>query len=386
MALVPLAVTVTGFAASLVCLFLAFVLLRAGKTHTNQVVAAILLMEGLTQWGWGVYDVAINEGDVVLADIFVSVALVTFAVEGPLYLLVIRRLETPWVSFLRSNAVVGIITILVLGAGLYAGSFVFSRRGSFNVWTGEIPAEFGARVGPLAVELALIMLYALGCAISAWRRSAPGTLPRSRSRAYAVAFGTRDTLTVIAILLNIGLVGLLGKQSLNLFTYPIWAIAPILFAVLLTYGILRTQLFDLELKLKVGISRSTAIAIAIIAAFVAAKAAETYLNKNVGFLAGSVAAGILLFLAPRLNRLGDKVANATLPHVQPTPQYVTFKKLEVYKAAVEAANETGGLTAKDRLALDRLRTKLGLDAADARAVEDEVVPGSALGPTPAVGA
>lgn len=96
---------------------------------------------------------------------------------------------------------------------------------------------------------------------------------------------------------------------------------------------------------------------------------------------------ILLSTSSTLNKVGEKIANTAMPQVQPTPVYVQFKKLEVYRAAIEAAHETGGIGARERASLDRLRAKLGLDPTDCAAVEAEVAgagdaPPSGATPTP----
>src|SRR5439155_1051331 len=109
----------------------------------------------------------------------------------------------------------------------------------------------------------------------------------------------------------------------------------IAFVLLLTYGILKTQLYDIDLKVRWGIQKGTIVGIIVAVSFVGEKLAESFLSKQFGWVIGSILAGLLVFAAPRLNKLGDKVATTALPKVEPTPTYVHFKKLEVYKAAVE---------------------------------------------------
>lgn len=89
-------------------------------------------------------------------------------------------------------------------------------------------------------------------------------------------------------------------------------------------------------------------------------------------IAGGIAAGAVIVLASRLNKVGEKVANATMPNVQATPAYMQFKKLEVYKAAVESAVETGGISDKERSMLERLAIKLALAPQDCRAIGAEL--------------
>src|SRR5207245_833672 len=148
----------------------------------------------------------------------------------------------------------------------------------------------------------------------------------------------------------------------------------ILYVPLLAYGILQTHLFDIDMKIKLGISRGTVATLGIIGVIVAAKIAELYLSRTLGYIAGGVVAGTMVVYALRLLKVGDRVANAAMPKVQPTSEYLAFKKLEVYRAAVESALETGGITTKERASLDRLCGKLNLASPDAAAVEAELAP------------
>lgn len=142
---------------------------------------------------------------------------------------------------------------------------------------------------------------------------------------------------------------------------------------LLAYGILRTQLFDIDLQIQWGVQRGTLVSIFLVAFFVTAKLAETYLSRTGGWFAGALAAGLLLFATPRLNKFSDRVAETAMPGVSPSVEYVTFRKLEVYKAAVESAVETGPIDTREREILTRLQAKLGLSHASAVAIETDVV-------------
>gem|GEM_PF-7092556 len=104
------------------------------------------------------------------------------------------------------------------------------------------------------------------------------------------------------------------------------------------------------------------------------KLIEVYLTRSAGWFGGAVAAGLLLFATPRLNKLGDRVAGAAVPGPGPDPsaEYVAFRKLEVYKAAVESALETAPIDERQRTVLTKLRAKLGLSPEVCRAIEDDV--------------
>lgn len=239
---------------------------------------------------------------------------------------------------------------------------------------GLLPPATGILIVPVLVFYVAVLVFALAAAISAWRLATPGTPARSKAGGFALAFGLRDAMFILAMYTSVAppafLVAALGRDQV---APLIGAIAAIVYGVLLAYVIMRTQLFDLDLRIKVGISRGTVAGIILVAVFVVAKIVESYLSRTVGFVAGSAVAGMLLFLVPKLNKVGERVANTAMPAVQPTSEYVAYKKLEVYRAAVETAKEMGGITERERAMLAKLRAKLGLSDADASALEDEVI-------------
>jgi hypothetical protein len=228
----------------------------------------------------------------------------------------------------------------------------------------------------------------LVAAVSAFRRAAPGTGARARARAYMWAFGARDSLFALFLAYTLAeLVFTKGEGSLvpaldGVDDYVPMA-ATVLFSLLLAYGVLRTQLFDIDLKIKVGISRSTVVTVILVIALAAAKTAEFYLNRTYGYVAGGMAAGFMLFLAPRLNKMGDRVAATALPKADGSADYIATRKAEVYRAAVETAWEDGAISMQDRAILDRLREKLELTGPEAYGVEADVSRLLRVGATPA---
>lgn len=289
----------------------------------------------------------------------------------------------PWVYLLFLGAVDTRLTAplrkararQVLAAGAVVFGLVGAGFGIVSLVLGErFPESAFFLIGAFLLLYVSVLLFGLVAALVALRNSPRGTATHDRAVAFAWAFGLRDVLSIFGITASFFTPPERPDGVLTFFDAPelLTAVGAILFALLLTYGILRTQLFDLDLRVKVGISRTTVISIILVAVFVVAKIAENYLSRTVGFVAGSIVAGSMLFLVPRLNKIGDKVANSALPAVQPTPVYLAFKKLEVYRSAVEAAHETGGVTDKERATLDRLRDKLQLTSQDAAAVEQEV--------------
>ena len=91
-----------------------------------------------------------------------------------------------------------------------------------------------------------------------------------------------------------------------------------------------------------------------------------FLEAELGGFSGLLAAGLVMaFLAP-LQRFADRVASAAMPNTKNTPEYVSFRKMRVYEAAVSEAQLEGGISQKERSLLIRLRDSLGVSEANAQ--------------------
>jgi len=79
----------------------------------------------------------------------------------------------------------------------------------------------------------------------------------------------------------------------------------------------------------------------------------------------------VFFLSP-LQRFAERVAGAAMPNTSNTPEYVTYRKMKVYEAAVAEAQQEGGISDKERSLLNRLRDSLEISPADAEMLEREL--------------
>lgn len=113
----------------------------------------------------------------------------------------------------------------------------------------------------------------------------------------------------------------------------------LVFTALLGYGILRYQLLDIDLQIKRAIGRATVATTFAALVFVTAVTAENFLTDRYGWIAGGVAAGLLLFALTPLQRFAEHVADRAMPHVRDDSEYRLVKKLEVFRAAYEGALE-----------------------------------------------
>lgn len=235
------------------------------------------------------------------------------------------------------------------------------------------PLEFGAAL--LYLLLVLLFFYALAASIHAWQ-SASGAA-RTRARSFTMAFGFRDVcwgyVYGAAILMIWSGEYKVVEPDASGLPYALYALGSLLAIPLIAYGILRTQLFDIDLRIRWTIKQSTIAAAFIALMFLISEAAEQILSAKLGAIAGLLAAALIVFFLAPLQRFAERVANATMPNTRKTPEYVAFRKMQVYEAALAEAQLEGGISSKERALLVRLRDSLGISETDAEAIERELV-------------
>ena len=364
---VDTAVGVVSFVAALA------VLLLGPRRAVTYLLAALLAFfpirdvtsrvpEWIAQDLWS-YNAAVLWVGVVFLFLPLQLAFVARAIDSPV---------TRWLRSRRAGIALALVGILAFALPflfhevIFVGTEVGGSGGRDWAWHPALTF-----VSPFTYIAAAA--FGLVAALDAVWRAPHESLTRRRAKAYLAAFllwdvgmllGSADFLLEQggADPASVGMLAL-GFAYTTLF---------LLFPFLLARALLRDHLFDFDLKLKWTIRRGTLVGIFVAVFFVAGAIAEQWLQQY-GVVFGGAAVGLLLFALRPLERAADRLANAAMPGVDPTPAYVAHKKLEVYKAAVESAHETGGIDAREQAALERLRQKLGIAEPDARAVERDVV-------------
>jgi len=223
--------------------------------------------------------------------------------------------------------------------------------------------------------MTLLFIYAFVASIHAWRTSKSGIV-RERAGIFALAFGLRDlgwslsyaiaawfmwTETEVTITSNLLLLGKL-----------VYALGTLVAVPLIAYGILRTQLFDIDLRIRWTIKQST-VGIAIFAIiFMVSEGAEWLLSEQLGNYWGILAAAVIAIVLRPLQGFAERVAAAAMPNTLNTPDYKADRKRQVYEAAVAEALQDGGLSEKERSLLNRLRDSLDISPADAEKLERDL--------------
>ena len=237
-----------------------------------------------------------------------------------------------------------------------------------------LPLEVRAPlVRPFYLVVSLALTWGFAAAIHAWI-TAGSEVQRAQSKAFALAFGVRDVLWAGVFASNaMTYFGLITPPAYwNVLSGLIYKGAVIFYIPLVAYGVLRTQLFDLDLRVKKTL-RGSIIASAYVAAFfLVSELATVYLSRWLGNLVGLLCASALVFFLDPIQRAAQRLADAAMPNTQATPQYEAYRKLQVYEAALRAALEEGGISGRERRMLDSLVQSLGIDARAARQLEADL--------------
>lgn len=150
------------------------------------------------------------------------------------------------------------------------------------------------------------------------------------------------------------------------------------FPVLVVLAILRHRLFGLDVRIRAGISRGTVAGIILATFFVVSKIAENkvaewFEDKNAGIYIGGAVAGLLLFAISPLQKVGERVAQATVPSPGKMEREPHAERLRFYQDQAEIAWSDGQLGRRERLLLDQLRERLGLTMEEASKVEHRIL-------------
>lgn len=222
----------------------------------------------------------------------------------------------------------------------------------------------------------LVFIYAFVVSVHAWLIAKRGPA-RRRAGIFAIAFGVRD----LSWSLSYAIAAWLEWTN----TYPdlpnfevmvmkgVYALGTLLAVPLIAYGILRSHLLDIDLKIRWTIKQSTLATVIVTLIFLLSEGADRLFSEELGNWAGLLAAAVVVFFLAPLQRIAEGVASAAMPKTKNTPEYATFRKMQVYEEAVAEAQLEDGISEKERALLIRLRDSLGISEADAETIEQELI-------------
>lgn len=209
-----------------------------------------------------------------------------------------------------------------------------------------------------AVFLAILVVFLIAVALKARRASSIVTVSQAKYVIAYLAIAAGFSAEARVILLLYG-------------TLPWWevSLAYTVATGILVYGILRTHLFDIDLKVKWTLRRGTLVGAFVVVFLAVAEIAQGILSDAYGYAAGGLAAALMLLAIRPLDRLAARVADSAMPEVQETEGYKLVRKHLVYRAAVESVLEDGEVTPKERRVLATLADELGLSSREALDIE-----------------
>jgi hypothetical protein len=362
----------------------AIVLRTRADRAVNRRLFVVLVLEGLF--------IGCSSGVVFLAATpqlaFLSGAIATATMVAliPQYLsFLAASLNTPLVEPFRGRYTAVLLALasaagalLVLGAAREFVSEPYSP--SWAVWNYQLEPA-GQRASQLH---GLAAIFGLVAAISAYFKTPRGSMRRTRAFWFAIAFGIRDAYAGVFQILYpvIRPIEFWGDFLYN----PGLGGVYLLYVVLLAYGVLQAQLFDINLRLKFALRQSTVAAVITAAFFVGSELLENIFPVD-DLVMGVITAALCVLALRPIRRLAERLANRVMSDVEDTPAYREARKADVYRTALEGIFEDDIVTPKERRVLERLRLQLGIPESEAARLEAEVagrpaVPGRPREPVP----
>lgn len=354
----PLALA--GLAAGAVALAMAARVLRPrAASPANRRLALVLAVEGFAALTGTGLVYLFDDQDTARA--IQSAATAASLLLPSLYLIFLATLPTRLVAPWRGAR--GVALALALAVALEA--FLVARPEAFvaqmrPTWYAAWEASPGAFAWVPAALLLAVSLYGLTAALAAHREAPPATIRRVRARAYGWAFGARDALLVVILLAPMLGSALAPTRAWDLFPVLGFPAALLVYVPTLAYGMLRTQLFDVELRLKGNVQRGVIFAAFIAAYVLVGQTAAAFLSPRAGTMIGIGAAGALAFAILPLERGAGRLADAIMPGVRDEEHYLSARRLEVYRASLEDALAAGEIAPRAQERLRDERARLGV--------------------------
>ncbi len=339
----------------------AVIVLRTAPTRAlNRRLAVILALEGLWQGGSTGLVFLVNSRNAAFT--IAAIGTMAQSVTPFQYLAFLGiALETPLVKPFRSRLVMRALNAATILAGaavlLWPQHFITEPYhpgwATWNFQTREL--------GVVTTQIhGIIAMFGLLAALSAYWLTPRGTAARTRAKWFAIAFGAVDAYmaTFQVLYPYVRPVRFWGDFIYN----PGSGLAILVFVLLLAYGVLHAQLFDIDLRLKIALQRSTIAALIAGAFFVGDNVLQGLVPVH-GVLLGLLSSAVIVLALRPLHRLVEQLANRLMPGVAPTAEYLDQRKIEVYRAAYEGALQDGIVTERERAILVRLAQHLELSAA-----------------------
>lgn len=229
----------------------------------------------------------------------------------------------------------------------------------------DLAAAGAARLDEPGIAASRVVLGAVLVLLAgaAWHGVRGSAGPRERRR-LVLALGLAGG-SAAAVLAGYARSAALGG-ALDIAADGAWSLA---LPVLVTYAIVRHQLFGIDLTVKQTIRQSTVVGAFVAVFFVASETAEGIVADNVGALFGLGAAAVLTMAQGPLQRWAERVSDAIMPGVQAPEHLRRDQRRGLYLDQARALLEDGAVSARDRRVLEVARDRLGLTREEAAMLE-----------------
>lgn len=348
-----------------------FILLAQRSRPQNQALAVSLFLGGVGLAGGLGVNLLTVHGDVAFAAQVISDATTVATVF--VYLAFLGTISSPYSKPFASATARRVL----YGCAVASAVIILARpelvvSGATRVPYATVDAV-GTKFHDALFKYVLPVTFASGILVtwSSFVRTPRDSPRRKQAKAYALAATWFD---VVGVALGVAALFRPWSDVSGLMVYlSAYSLRALVYAGLLAYGIFKSQLFDIDLKVKVTLRRGTVAAAFVAVFFIVSELAQTLLSDQMGPIAGVVAAGALVFALAPLQRAAERISDAAMPRVQDTAEYRVVRKREVYRAAVEGALEDGAVSNRERAMLARLADQLGLGPLEMHEIEREAL-------------
>ncbi|HLE47885.1 MAG TPA: histidine kinase N-terminal 7TM domain-containing protein [Candidatus Thermoplasmatota archaeon] len=190
---------------------------------------------------------------------------------------------------------------------------------------------------------------------------------------------TRRAAWILVLPVATALLGILGILVSNAFalglTQVFDAAWTLVFALLVVYALVRHRLFDIDVRMRLTLRRTTLAAFFVAAFFIGTELTQNYLSTRYDSVVGVLAAGTLLLALHPLQRVADRLARVAVPNATPISGMSHPEHVALYREQVLIAWADGTLSAKERRMLDRTRERLGISLDESAKIESDIVRG-----------
>lgn len=243
----------------------------------------------------------------------------------------------------------------------------------FGVATGTFTAtELAIHLSMRIVGILATLVLAVALARTGYRGDA---VTRSQATRYLAILALPALNGII-----VAVMGLVAPDERNPYAWTlytstaVWALA---FVFLAGYGIVRYQLFNIELQARFVLKQGTLISSIAVLFLILSEVIESLIaipdNWSIPDVVASVGAALLLAALFRpLQRAAERVTVRLMPGVEHSEEYGKRRMVQLYRAAYEGAVKDGVITDKEMDVLVHLRRELGISPQQARHVEKEV--------------